>query len=135
MKFSCHARLANTAPVATTTSLASVPRARLASRSPHRALELNPVLPYIGVAPRRIRLPDGADAMIIEGRPVSRIGVTTMTGVPRDQWANRIMTFDTAAGAGSPEQRVREQDQDGVDAEVLFNFPQINFWRPSSDAA
>jgi len=30
------------------------------------------------------------------------------------------------AGAGPPEQRIQEQDQDGIDAEVLFTGTSIN---------
>lgn len=80
-------------------------------------------------APRRIRLDDGEDGIVMEGVPMSRIGMTVSTGVPRDQWHKRVMTFDNSAGCGSPEQRVREQDADGVDAEVIFNFVQIRHWR------
>jgi predicted TIM-barrel fold metal-dependent hydrolase len=38
---------------------------------------------------------------------------------------------DNAAGTGSPEQRVREQDQDGIDAEILFAAMVAGpvFWR------
>lgn len=80
-------------------------------------------------APRRVRLPDGEDGVVMEGVPMSRIGVTVSTGLPRDQWHKRVMTFENSIGCGSPEQRLHEQDVDGVDAEVLFNFVQIRHWR------
>lgn len=32
------------------------------------------------------------------------------------------LDFDNTPGCGSPEQRIREQDQDGIDAEVLFGL-------------
>ena len=34
-------------------------------------------------------------------------------------------TFETCAGTGGPEQRLAEQDQDGIDCEILFS--QITF--------
>jgi uncharacterized protein len=41
-----------------------------------------------------------------------------------------IPTFETHAGSGSPEQRLREQDADGIDAEILFTHSaHPNFWR------
>src|SRR6185369_271370 len=52
---------------------------------------------YQDRVPRTVRLPDGGDGLLIEGLPV-----------------------EDAAGTGSPEQRVKEQDMDGLDAEVLF---------------
>jgi len=37
-------------------------------------------------------------------------------------------------GTGHPAQRLREQDQDGVDAEILYTHPSyINSWRGISD--
>ncbi len=72
-------------------------------------------------APRLIHLPDGGgDAWLIEGRPLYRGGVNLCAGKPFEEWNPKGMSYETAAGAGSPEQRLREQDQDGVDAEVLF---------------
>jgi predicted TIM-barrel fold metal-dependent hydrolase len=39
--------------------------------------------------------------------------------------AKQVPTFETSAGTGSAEQRLREQDQDGIDAEILYS--QISF--------
>ena len=35
--------------------------------------------------------------------------------------AVQVPTFEKSAGTGTPEQRLREQDQDGIEAEVLFS--------------
>ena len=75
-------------------------------------------------APHLVRLENGRDAIVMGGRPpalLSAQGVRHLIpNVPRDQLHLQIPTFDNAAGAGGPEQRLSEQDQDGVDAEVLF---------------
>jgi predicted TIM-barrel fold metal-dependent hydrolase len=72
-------------------------------------------------APRRVRMESGEEAIIMEGRPVAPIGLTRSVGVPHDKLHLQIPTFDSSAGTGAPEQRVGEQDQDGVDAEILFS--------------
>jgi len=75
---------------------------------------------YRDRAPRFIHLPVGGDAWVIEGRPLYRAGQALWAGKSVEQWSPREMIYEGAAGAGSPEQRVREQDADGIDAEVLF---------------
>ena len=63
-------------------------------------------------------------------RPLHRIGFTRISGIPRDQWHHHIPTYEGGLGTGSPEQRVQEQDQDGVDAEVLFaHAGYVDLWR------
>ena len=75
---------------------------------------------YRDQAPRRVRLPNGGDATIIEGaRPHLFLG--GLVGQPYQQRSPVGGRFDIAPGAGSPEQRLQEQDLDGVDAEVLFH--------------
>jgi predicted TIM-barrel fold metal-dependent hydrolase len=82
-------------------------------------------------APRRIKLPTGGDAHIGEGRDImiepKRMG---------DEY--RVYpfggSFDDNPGAGSAEQRVSEQDRDGVDAEILYPGSQgPNYWRGIKD--
>ena len=72
-------------------------------------------------APRRVKLPSGEEAIAMEGRPIAPIGLTRSVGVPHDQLHLQVPTFDNSAGTGQPEQRVREQEQDGIDAEILFS--------------
>jgi predicted TIM-barrel fold metal-dependent hydrolase len=68
-----------------------------------------------------VQLPDGQDAVVVGDSKPARIGLTRSVGVPRDQLHLQVPTFENSGGTGSPEKRVREQDQDGVDAEVLFS--------------
>ena len=73
-------------------------------------------------APRLISLPGGGEGWLIEGQPMLRNGQNITGRGP--------ISFDVASyyrpdgsandGAGDAAQRLREQDEDGIDAEVLF---------------
>jgi predicted TIM-barrel fold metal-dependent hydrolase len=73
---------------------------------------------YRDRAPRCIRLPSGGDALVVEGRPIHVLGLN-FGGKPPEQ-ITLGGTYESTAGTGSPEQRVREQDLDGIDAEILY---------------
>lgn len=73
-----------------------------------------------GRAPRREKLPNGGDGIVMENRPLYIVGFTTVNSAPREQWRNQSASFEGGLGTGSPEQRLGEQDEDGVSAEVLF---------------
>ena len=75
---------------------------------------------YRDRAPRRIKLADGRDGLLIEGRPLVYGGTSHYAGRPPEDFDPIMLDFDATPGCGSPEQRLREQDQDGIDAEVLF---------------
>src|SRR5437016_4034412 len=66
-------------------------------------------------APRRVTLEDGGDGWIVENRPVWRVGLE-LGGKPYEEYDITGVTYETEAGAGTPEERVLEQDQDGIDA-------------------
>src|ERR671926_1098022 len=66
-------------------------------------------------APRLVRLPDGADAWIIEGQPIREVPMDLYAGKTRDSWHPWGQSYASTAGTGSPEQRLREQDQDHID--------------------
>ncbi|GIX48888.1 MAG: amidohydrolase [Candidatus Tectimicrobiota bacterium] len=77
--------------------------------------------PYRDRAPRTVRLPDGGDAILIEGQPLQEAFFLDLrAGRPEGQWQPFGLRIEDTAGTGSPEQRVREQEMDGLDAEVLF---------------
>jgi predicted TIM-barrel fold metal-dependent hydrolase len=77
-----------------------------------------------------VRLPNGEDAIVIENRPLHRLGYTRIVGAPKDGYTQQVTTFESGLGTGSPEQRIREQDQDGVDAEVMFaHGTHLSLWR------
>lgn len=75
-------------------------------------------------APRRVTLGDGNEAMVMENRPP-----LSPTGLVGTVQKDLPVSFNSV-GNGPPEQRLREQDMDGVDAEVLFTHPMYTrFWR------
>jgi predicted TIM-barrel fold metal-dependent hydrolase len=75
---------------------------------------------YRDRAPRRIKLANGHDGLLLEGSRLIYGGTSLYGGRAPENFDPTIMDFDATPGCGSPEQRLREQDQDGIDAEVLF---------------
>jgi len=76
---------------------------------------------YRDRAPYTVRLPNGGDALILEGSPPLEANFLDLrAGRPGGQWQPFGLRIEEAAGTGSPQQRVKEQDLDGIDAEVLF---------------
>lgn len=73
------------------------------------------------LAPRVVKLESGAEAFLMPGGQPRVIDYLQHAGVEKSQIHKQIPTFATVAGAGDPEQRLKEQDQDGVDAEVMFS--------------
>jgi predicted TIM-barrel fold metal-dependent hydrolase len=73
-------------------------------------------------APRLIRLSTGGEAWLIEGQPLIPNGQNiTGRGPIRTEGASYFNPDGSPAeGAGDAAQRLREQDIDGIDAEVLF---------------
>jgi predicted TIM-barrel fold metal-dependent hydrolase len=100
-----------------------VPPERWAGRVPQK---------YRDRAPHTVHLPDGGDALMIEGQPLLEANFLDLrAGRAEGTWQPFGLKVEEAAGTGSPEQRVREQDQDGIDAEVLFPAMVAGpvFWR------
>ncbi len=87
-------------------------------------------------APRLVRQADGSDAWSI-GEKITRLAAAAdlYGGKGRDEYVPFGGRYEGTPGTGSPEQRVREQDQDGIDAEVLFPSQQggPKFWRRVQD--
>jgi predicted TIM-barrel fold metal-dependent hydrolase len=71
-------------------------------------------------APRRIKLANGKDIIVQEGCPIIYRGTNLFAGQVVEEFSPVGLDFDHSAGAGTPQQRLREQDQDGIDAELLF---------------
>lgn len=79
-------------------------------------------------APRLVKLPNGGDAILIENRPLSVVGLA-VTGKPYQEYRPTGVNYEGSPGTGSPEQRLSEQEKDGVDAEVMFTGPgMVRFW-------
>jgi predicted TIM-barrel fold metal-dependent hydrolase len=89
-------------------------------------------------APRLVRQPDGSDAWMI-GAQIKRAAAAAdlYGGKGRDEYVPFDGRYEGTPGTGGPDQRVREQDQDGIDAEVLFPSQQggPKFWRRVDDNA
>src|SRR5262245_11331436 len=71
-------------------------------------------------APRIVRLPNGSDAWMVEGTPLRQNAADIYGGKGRDAWQPYGQQYETTPGTGPGSQRLKEQDADGVDAEVLF---------------
>ena len=87
---------------------------------------------YRDRAPRTVHLPDGGDALLIEGQPLLEANFLDLrAGRPAGQWQPFGLRVEDAAGTGSAEQRVQEQDMDGMEAEILFPAMVAGpvFWR------
>ena len=70
---------------------------------------------YRDRASRRIKLADGRDAIVSEGRPITYGGTSLYGGVAPEIFDPSRMDFDNTPGCGSAEQRLAEQDRDGID--------------------
>jgi uncharacterized protein len=71
-------------------------------------------------APRVVHLPDGGDAWIVEGLPLREVPQDLYGGKGRGRWTPFGQSYEGTAGTGSNEQRLREQDEDGIDGDVIF---------------
>ena len=75
---------------------------------------------YRDRAPRRIKLANGKDALALEGKPLIYGGTSLFGGRAPEVFDPTILDYDNTPGCGRAAQRLREQDIDGIDAEVLF---------------
>jgi predicted TIM-barrel fold metal-dependent hydrolase len=91
---------------------------------------------YRALAPRLVRQANGSDAWAIGDDIVRPAAAADLYGGKgRDQYVPFDGRYEGTPGTGSAEQRMREQDQDGIDAEVLFPSQQggPKFWRRIDD--
>ncbi|MCI0821012.1 MAG: amidohydrolase [Chloroflexi bacterium] len=78
---------------------------------------------YRDLAPKRVQLPDGGDGFIAEGgiyRGGSNLYASRDPSISKDDYSPLGLVWEDMAGTGDGAQRVRELDQDGIDAEVGF---------------
>ncbi len=76
---------------------------------------------YRELAPRRVKLPDGGEAIVASNGSMYFGATGNYAGhTPEDFDPINAFDWDHAIGSGPPAQRLQEQDQDGVDAELLF---------------
>ena len=84
-------------------------------------------------APRLVTLAGGGDGVLIEDRPPYVLGLA-VTGKPYQEHRLNGLHYEGSPGTGTPERRVAEQDQDGIDAEVLFTSVSApGLWRALPD--
>jgi predicted TIM-barrel fold metal-dependent hydrolase len=75
---------------------------------------------YRDQGPKDTKLENGADATVIGDMAPRENPMDLYGGKGRDQWLPYGQTYDSTPGTGSPSQRVKEQDMDNTDAEILF---------------
>jgi predicted TIM-barrel fold metal-dependent hydrolase len=91
---------------------------------------------YRDQAPRLTRQSDGSDAWVINNNVVRPAAAADLYGGKgRDHYVPFGGKYEGTPGTGTPEQRLREQDRDSIDAEVLFPSQQggPKFWRRIED--
>jgi uncharacterized protein len=105
-----------------------IPPERWAHRIPQKYRELGP---------RRITLPNGSDALQIDNSEPIQNASDMYAGRPSTEWEPFKLSYAETAGTGPPEQRLREQDVEDVEAEVLFPAQQAGpaLWRRLKDDA
>jgi predicted TIM-barrel fold metal-dependent hydrolase len=85
---------------------------------------LLPHLPkqYHDRAPRLVKLDEGGEALMVEGWPLIKNGSNLLAGRKPGTLALSYFKTDgsSSPGTGDARQRLREQDEQGIDAEVLF---------------
>jgi predicted TIM-barrel fold metal-dependent hydrolase len=94
----------------------------------HLEIPLEPWLKHLPAefaerAPRLLKLADGGEAYLIEGQPLLNVGPNIAGGSPLIPGKKRSYWQDDGTpspGTGDARQRLREQDKDGIDAEILF---------------
>jgi predicted TIM-barrel fold metal-dependent hydrolase len=74
---------------------------------------------YRDRAPRLVKLASGGDGVLSENTPLYVLGLGVAARPYEDHRVYGV-TYEGNPGTGTPEQRLREQDQDGLDAEVMF---------------
>jgi len=77
---------------------------------------------YRDRAPRLVRLAEGGEGWLVEGLPMIHNGQNLAAGRSVKVRGESYWNSDgsPAPGTGSAAQRLREQDEDGIDAEVLY---------------
>src|ERR687892_1084145 len=84
---------------------------------------------YRDRAPRLVKLANGGDGIIVENRPMYVLGLA-IAGKPYERHELTGLTYEGSEGAGTPEERLKEQERDGIDGEVLFTSAgNLSFWR------
>jgi uncharacterized protein len=93
---------------------------------------------YRELAPRTTTLPDGSDAIVMAGSGPFKVNYIDLRGGRKaEDWQPVGVKVENTPGIGPPEQRVAEQNADGLLAEVLFPNMVVGpaLWRNMKDDA
>ena len=83
---------------------------------------------------RRIKLTNGRDAIVSEGRSIVYGGTGLYGGGPPEVLGSTYLDYENAPGTGLTERRLQELDQDGIDAEIIYALHARNTPIPDKDA-
>jgi predicted TIM-barrel fold metal-dependent hydrolase len=87
--------------------------------------------------PRMVRTELGGDRWMVEGQYTTEVPLDLYAGKgvqsDNDRWTPFGQRYEDTPGTGTAQQRIREQDQDGLDAEVLFQSSASRWWRNIKD--
>jgi uncharacterized protein len=76
---------------------------------------------YREFAPRRIRMADGGDIILSANGNAYWGAHGNIAGLTPEQYdPNPPLDYDETIGAGGPEQRLKEQDADGIEGELIY---------------
>ena len=73
-------------------------------------------------APKTFVMSDGSHAVVCDGSEPQTIGITRNVGVSFEEIPFMVPKFSEPVGNGTAEQRLQEQDRDGIDAEIMFTW-------------
>ena len=81
---------------------------------------------YRALAPHTTTLPDGSDAIVMEGSGPFKVNYIDLRGGKKaEDWQPVGVKVEDTPGIGPPEQRVAEQDVDGLLAEWRTPGPSV----------
>src|SRR5688500_18233744 len=84
-------------------------------------------------APRLVKLASGGEGVLTENQPMYVVCLVVAARPSEEHRINGV-TYAGNAGCGTPEERLAEQDLDGVDAEVMFTSTRNAVaWRAITD--
>lgn len=87
--------------------------------------------------PKMVRTELGGDRWVVEGEFTTEVPLDLYAGKgvrsDNDRWTPFGQRYEDTPGTGPAEQRIREQDEDGIDAEVLFQSSASRWWRKIRD--
>ena len=92
---------------------------------------------YRDRVPHVVQTEIGGDGWVVEGELIAEVPLDLYAGKgvrsTKDKWLPFGQRFGATPGTGTAQQRVQEQKEDGLDAEVLFPSSSSRWWRNIRD--